>query len=179
MTSNSLPNIPNTDPTMTSPDALLAAAWDLWRESSCLERGGHFWARQRGMGNTRPCRSCPVMLRDCDVCGGEFTTADGGRFRCSDACREFARAHKHASSAQLRQLWKLEREQERAVPCPSGKVRHQKKAAAEASARTAERQRYRGVRQWLRVYECGLCHGWHLTSKPGGRRAPASRKRAA
>lgn len=157
-------------------DGLLAAAWDLWREASCLERGGHFWTRPRGLASTRACRSCPVMLRTCDVCRTEFQTADDSRFRCSETCREFARRHKRTHAAQLPILWEQEQrqhEQERrqVAPCPSGKVRHQKKAAAEASARAAERQRYRGVRQWLRVYECETCHGWHLTSKPRGRRA--------
>jgi hypothetical protein len=157
---------------MTECDDPLTAAWDLWREASCLERGGHFWTRPRGEQRTRACLCCPVMLRDCDVCGTEFTTADYRRHRCSGGCREFACQHKSASSAQLRRLW--EQEQQRIRPCPSGKVRHQKKRDAEKSARAATYARYSAVRNWLRVYECDLCRGWHLTSKPRGRRSPAA-----
>jgi hypothetical protein len=125
------------------------------------------------------------MLRTCDVCRTEFQTADDSRFRCSETCREFARRHKRTHAAQLPILWEQEQrqhkqERQQAAPCPSGKVRHQKKRDAEKSARAAVYARYSAVRNWLRVYECDLCRGWHLTSKPGGRRpAAAPRKRAA
>jgi len=101
----------------------------------------------------------------CDVCGGEFTPADEDQRRCSDECLEFVRAHKHARRKTLANLWKLHVRYTR--PCPSGKVRHQKKRDAEQAARVAVRLRYDPVPDWLRIYECPACHGWHLTSKPG------------
>jgi len=110
------------------------------------------------------------MRRRCDVCRGEFLTTDDQRLRCSDACREFAREHKLVPAGKLRVLW--EQEQRRTRPCPSGKVRHQYRGDAVAAARGAEHLRFSGFPRWLRVYECDLCDGWHLTSKPKGRRLP-------
>lgn len=103
------------------------------------------------------------MTRACDVCGTGFTPASDDQRRCSEACRDFAQQHKHARSKALPALWR--RSQESTQPCPSGKVRHQRKAGAEKSARQIGRQRFGGKPDWLRVYECDLCHGWHLTSK--------------
>ena len=53
-------------------------------------------------------------------------------------------------------------------PCPSGK----RKYATEAEARTElvgtniARNMGKAKRQECRVYECGACGRWHLTSKP-------------
>lgn len=103
----------------------------------------------------------------CDVCGEDFEPASEDQRRCSDGCREFARQHRHASAKHLAGLWK--QHQCWVEPCPSGKVRHQKKRDAVKAARAAARQRYLGMRDWLRVYQCDRCEGWHLTSKPEAR----------
>jgi hypothetical protein len=142
-----------------------AEAWDLWREACCLERGGHFW--EAGY-LARPCKCCSAVSRVCYVCENWYR-APGDRQRCcSDACREFACKYKYVQPPRLRQLWK--QEQWRTKPCPSGKIRHQAKRAAEKAAKRQVRLRYSAFPRWLNVYECDMCGGWHLTSKPQARR---------
>jgi hypothetical protein len=112
----------------------------------------------------------------CDVCLGDFEPQDPSQKRCSPRCRRAAQQRRD----RLAQLWAASRASEltRALGCcPSGKVRHQSKKEAEKSARSAARTRYRGVRNWLRVYRCDRCFGgWHLTSKPVRRAALTVRK---
>lgn len=106
----------------------------------------------------------------CDVCGTEFMPVRLTDRRCSDTCREFARKRRSKQPDALAAAWAAHRASQLARElgvCPSGKVRHQRKSSAERSARSAVRQRYKGLPSWLRVYQCERCFGgFHLTSKP-------------
>jgi hypothetical protein len=61
------------------------------------------------------------------------------------------------------------RQAAREAACPTGKVRHTRRADAMHALVTIRRQR--GARLQVmacerRVYKCPHCDGWHLTSKP-------------
>lgn len=52
--------------------------------------------------------------------------------------------------------------------CPSGKVRYvtEQYARAQLVGVLISANRGNGKRHERRIYECPICHGWHLTSKP-------------
>lgn len=57
----------------------------------------------------------------------------------------------------------------RRARCDTGKRRFPDKEAAASALRSAQsfaRQGDANSRE-CRVYACGKCHGWHLTSQPG------------
>ena len=47
--------------------------------------------------------------------------------------------------------------------CPTGKVRYRDKLSATRAVQTIQTYSTRD-RKAVRAYECGQCHGWHLTS---------------
>ena len=42
---------------------------------------------------------------------------------------------------------------------------HGKRSYGKEEARRVKKYREERGSEWLRVYECPVCHGWHLTSK--------------
>ena len=122
-----------------------------------------------------------VLLTDkhfCAACGKVFHKRQGGLKRwCSKTCERFVQSHSGLAPRELAAEWARATAPE--VPdepraCPSGKIRHEDEADAQASLKMVVRQRYAGYQDWLRVYRCEQCDGWHLTSKPR-RRSKVSR----
>lgn len=56
----------------------------------------------------------------------------------------------------------------RRASCESGKRRFPDKRAALSALHTAQQNRAEGQarRRECRVYRCGACRGWHMTSQP-------------
>lgn len=101
----------------------------------------------------------------CDVCLGRFIPVLEDQRRCGEACRAFARENRYLATKAMQNKWRQTRPPPALSPCPSGKVRHQRKKGALKSARDAGSTRFTGMPSFLMVYECPLCKGWHLTSK--------------
>ena len=83
--------------------------------------------------------------------------------------RQTRRARMRAEAEQRNTATPWERRAKSRRPCPHGKTRGY---ATEAEARTElvgtniARNMGKAKRRECRVYECGACGRWHLTSKP-------------
>lgn len=83
--------------------------------------------------------------------------------------RQTRRARMRAEAEQRNDTTPWERRAKYRLPCPTGKTRGY---ATEAEARTElvgtniARNMGKAKRRECRVYECGACGRWHLTSKP-------------
>lgn len=85
------------------------------------------------------------------------------------------RARKRAEAQERNARTPWERRRCAREGCPSGKIRYhdERTARAELVSTVIARNAGKVKRHETRVYECPLCEGWHLTSRPE-RKAVAS-----
>jgi hypothetical protein len=131
-------------------------------------------ARHREAGLRTFAGQQPAEKFFCSVCGKVASRRPGSlRHWCSKSCETFFYNHPRLTPPELAAEWARISAAGKPGPgavCPSGKIRHQDRADALASAKRVARLRFSGYRGWLSVYQCVHCGGWHMTSKPQRRR---------